>query len=73
MARAPLEEPEGLAYRRELLTVAQERNVLDLLEVSTRSSCTASPRGAPRATTGWDTKELCYSITFRTLRQRATA
>lgn len=31
MARAPLEEPEGLRYQPELLTVEEERNVLDIL------------------------------------------
>jgi DNA oxidative demethylase len=32
MARAPLEEPEGLLYKAELLTVEEERNVLKVLE-----------------------------------------
>src|SRR3954452_707787 len=32
MARAPLEEPEGLVYKSELLTVEEERNVLEVLE-----------------------------------------
>src|SRR3954469_6292162 len=32
MARAPLEEPEGFLYKPELLTVEEERNVLDVVE-----------------------------------------
>jgi len=32
MARAPLEEPEGLLYQPELLTVDEERKLLDVLE-----------------------------------------
>jgi alkylated DNA repair dioxygenase AlkB len=32
MARAPLEEPEGLVYKPELLTLDEERNVLAVLE-----------------------------------------
>jgi alkylated DNA repair dioxygenase AlkB len=32
MARAPLEEPEGLLYKPELLTVEEERNVLAVLD-----------------------------------------
>jgi alkylated DNA repair dioxygenase AlkB len=32
MARVPLEEPEGLVYKPELLTVEEERKLLDVLE-----------------------------------------
>ena len=32
MTRVPLEEPEGQVYQPELLTVQEERNVLDVLQ-----------------------------------------
>ena len=64
MPRAPREEPEGLVYRPELLTVGEEA-VLEPRSgyVLAAASRTSWQHSIPPA------EELRYSITFRTLRK----
>ena len=62
--------PEGLVYRPELLGEAEERMLLDELELEPRSGYVL----AGESRTAWQhhvppAKTLRYSITFRTLRR----
>ena len=68
VARAPSEEPKGLVYKPELLSAEEEERLLDrLLPVRARAAELAGH--GPEELSIPPTKELRYSITFRTLRE----
>jgi alkylated DNA repair dioxygenase AlkB len=73
VARAPSEEPEGIAYRPEILTVDEETERRRVWEIALEPRSGYVLSGEARRS--WEhsipaVKERRYSITFRTLRNR---